>query len=33
MLVQQLCGKQVHTNWQTAIGEIGKDVEQLERED
>jgi hypothetical protein len=33
MLVQQLLGERMHTTWQVAIGKIGRDVEQLERDD
>lgn len=33
MLVQQLLGERVHTTWQVAIGKIGRDIQQLERDD
>jgi plasmid stability protein len=33
MLVQQLCGERVHTNWRAAVGKIGRDVDILERDD
>jgi len=33
MLVQQLLGESVHTNWQEALGKIGRDIEQLERDE
>ena len=32
-LVQELCGEDVHTRWQYAIGRVGRDVERLERDD
>lgn len=32
LLVQQLLGERVHTNWQTAVGSISPDVARLERD-
>lgn len=33
LLVQQLLGERVHTNWQAAVGRVSSDVERLEQED
>ena len=32
LLVQQLLGERVHTNWQAAIGNINRDIERLEQD-
>ena len=33
ILVQQLCGEQLHARWQVAVGTVSKDVETWERDD